>query len=146
MTSTTVVLSELFHRSQARLDGSIKSRVLVVIVNRQHDRGAHRLRLKIPKGVDDKRIKVGRDNDDYRAVVIELPDSGGYVLAAVRSHDDAYEYAASLRYGVNEVTGAYEVADQAATWRALDAADAEPVTETSPGPVLARSEEHTSEL
>ena len=137
MTSTTVVLSDLFQRSQARLDGSIKSRVLDFIVKLQHDPGSPGLRLKTPQGVDDKRIKVGRVNDDYRAVVIELPDSGGYVLAAVRSHDDAYEYAASLRYGVNEVTGAYEVADQAATWRALDAADAEPVTDQSPGPVLA---------
>src|SRR5699024_12781755 len=126
MTSTTVVLSDLLQRSQARLDGSIKSRVLDFIVKLQHDPGSPGLRLKTPQGVDDKRIKVGRVNDDYRAVVIELPDSGGYVLAAVRSLDDAYEYAASLRYGVNEVTGAYEVPDQAVTGRVVDGAAAAP--------------------
>lgn len=66
------------------------------IVKLQQDPASPGLQLKTPQGVTDPRIKVGRINDFWRAVVIALPDSAGYVLAAVRPHDDAYDYAARL--------------------------------------------------
>src|SRR5699024_5236265 len=81
------------------------------------------LQMKTPEGVDDNRIKVARVTDFFRAVLVALPEKSGYILASVQAHDDAYEYAARLRYGVNEVTGAFELANEADITTALDAAD-----------------------
>src|SRR5699024_10901304 len=75
-----------------------------------------------PQGVSDSRIKTARVNDNFRAVLIELPESNGYVLVAVKPHDDAYTYAERLRFGVNEVTGALEVVDEAALHEAVEQA------------------------
>lgn len=132
-----VVMSDLFQKSQSHLDGSMKSRVLDFIVKLQQNPDSPGLQLKSPQGVADSRVKVGRVNDFYRAVVVELPHGTGYVLAAVRPHDDAYDYAGRLRFGVNEVTGALEVADQAETLRMLDAVETSAATPPEATPVLA---------
>jgi len=114
-----IILSDLFQKTQADVDGSVKGKVLDFVVKLQQNPAAPGLRLKTPQGVEDSRIKVGRVNDFWRAVVIELPNGTGYVLAAVKPHDLAYDYAAGLRFGVNEVTGALEVVDQVATMQAM---------------------------
>lgn len=112
--SARVVMSDLFGRSYSELDGSIKNRVLDFIVKLQERPDAPGLDLKTPQGVSDHRVKTARVNDFWRAVLIELPESSGFVLVGVKPHDDAYVYAERLTFGVNEVTGALEVIDQAA--------------------------------
>lgn len=116
-----VVISDLFNRSYAGLDGSIKNRVLDFLVKLQQRPDIPGLDLKTPEGVADARIKTARVTDYWRAVLIELPESIGYVLVAVKPHDDAYTYAGRLRFGVNEVTGALEVIDAAALNEAVAA-------------------------
>lgn len=120
--STRVVTSDLFTRSYSDLDGSIKHRVLDFLMKLQERPDSPGLDLKTPEGVADKRIKTARVNDYWRAVLIELPRSRGFVLVGVKPHDDAYTYAARLRFGVNEVTGAAELVDEAALNEAITSA------------------------
>jgi hypothetical protein len=107
--STSVVLSDLFGRSYDDLDGSLKSRVMDFVVKLQRDPTSTGLDLKQPKGVRDRRVRTARVNDSWRAVLLALPHAVGYILVAVKPHDDAYTYASSLVAGVNEVTGALEI-------------------------------------
>jgi superfamily I DNA/RNA helicase len=113
-----VVMSDEFGRSYSGLDGQVKNRVLDFIVKLQERPDTPGLNIKTPSGVSDHRIKTARVSDFWRAVLIELPDSLGHILVAVKPHDDAYAFAQRVQVGVNEVTGALEVIDKAA----LDAA------------------------
>src|SRR5689334_4450915 len=99
--STAVVLSDLFASSYDKLDGSVQKRVMDFMVKLQREPGSPGLDLKRPQGVQDKRVKTARVNDFWRAVLIELPDSAGFILVAVKPHDDAYTYAAKLTFSVN---------------------------------------------
>ena len=90
------------------------------------------LDLKTPKGAADPRIKTARVTDMWRAVLIELPNSSGFVLVAVKPHDDAYAYAARLRFGVNDITGAAEVVDEAALEDAVTNAVKSPALAAAP--------------
>lgn len=134
--SARVVMSDLFGRSYSDLDGSIKNRVLDFVVKLQERPDMPGLDLKTPQGVVDPRIKTARVNDFWRAVLIELPESSGYVLVAVKPHDDAYTFAGRLRFGVNEVTGALEVVDEAALGEAVTRASATAADSASSTPVL----------
>ena len=107
--SASIVLSDLFGRSYNDLDGSLKSRVMDFVVKLQRDPTATGLDLKQPAGVQDRRVRTARVNDSWRAVLLALPDAAGYILVAVKPHDDAYIYANSLVASVNEVTGALEI-------------------------------------
>lgn len=134
--SGRVVMSDQFGRSYSDLDGSIKNRVLDFVVKLQERPDIPGLDLKTPEGVSDHRIKTARVSDFWRAVLIELPDSQGYVLVAVKPHDDAYSYAERLRFGVNEVTGALEVIDEAALYQAVESASPSQSDDTAATPVL----------
>ncbi|WP_410595381.1 UvrD-helicase domain-containing protein [Amycolatopsis sp. lyj-23] len=134
--SVRVVVSDLFSRSYNELDGSVKNRVLDFVVKLQERPDMPGLDLKIPEGVTDNRIKTARVTEFWRAILIELPNSHGYVLVGVKPHDDAYKFAGSLRFGVNEVTGALEVVDEAALGEAVTRAAAAQPAEGVPTPVL----------
>lgn len=134
--STRVVVSDLFGKSYSALDGSVKNRVLDFVVKLQERPDLTGLDLKTPEGVTDPRIKTARVTDFWRAVLIELPQAGGYVLVAVKPHDDAYTYAAKLRFGVNEVTGALDVVDAAALGEAITRARSVSSTQPRRSPVL----------
>lgn len=135
--SARIVMSDLFRRSYPDLDGSIKQRVLDFVVKLQERPDMPGLDLKTPKGVSDARIKTARVTDYWRAVLIELPGTHGYVLAAVKQHDDAYTFAGRLRFGVNEVTGALEVVDEAALAEAVMRTTAPEAVRGGPAPILA---------
>lgn len=133
-------MSDLFGRSYSELDGSIKNRVLDFVMKLQDRPDMPGLDVKTPEGVTDSRIKTARVTIDWRAVLIQLPESNGYLLVAVKPHDDAYTYAGKLRFGVNEVTGALEVVDAAALNEAVTQAEptgsGEPEGARSAKPVL----------
>ena len=110
--TASVVISDLFQKSCDQLDGSLKARVLDFIMKLQRDPDATGLDLKMPAGVRDRRVRTARVNDNFRAVLFELPE--GYILAAVKPHDAAYAYATRLQFEVNAATGAAEILDLAA--------------------------------
>lgn len=130
-----VILSDLFQTSYDSLDGSLKARVMDFLMKLQRDPDSPGLDLKLPKGTVDRRVRTARVNDDYRAVLLELPDRAGYVLAAVKSHDEAYRFAERVVFSVNEVTGALELLDPAPLREALVDAVARGDTAGS-GPIL----------
>lgn len=134
--SSRVVMSDLFGRSYSELDGSLKHRVLDFIVKLQERPDAPGLDLKRPAGVADPRVMTARVTDFWRAVLIELPESHGFILVAVKPHDDAYTYATRLRFGVNEVTGALELVDQATLDEAVTRASAEQLRRPTAEPIL----------
>jgi len=107
--STSVVVSDLFGRAYDDLDGSLKGRVMDFVVKLQRDPTATGLDLKQPTAVQDRRVRTARVNDSWRAVLLALPDAAGYILVAVKPHDDAYTYASGLVASVNEMTGALEI-------------------------------------
>ncbi|RCW45886.1 UvrD-like helicase family protein [Halopolyspora algeriensis] len=134
--SVRVVMSDLFSGSYSDLDGNVKNRVLDFVVKLQERPDMPGLDVKTPTGVSDSRIKTARVNDFWRAVLIELPESSGYVLVAVKPHDDAYTFAGRLRFGVNEVTGALEVVDQASLNEAITRVETTDTAAESPAPIL----------
>ncbi|MGJ7908228.1 UvrD-helicase domain-containing protein [Actinopolyspora sp. H202] len=134
--STRVVISDLFENSYKDLENSIKNKVLDFIVKLQTNPDLPGLNIKTPQGVTNKRIKTGKVSDFWRAVLIELPESCGYVMVAVKPHDDAYTYAGKLRFGVNEVTGALEVVNEAALNEAISHASSSGSHQARPTPIL----------
>ena len=132
-----VVISDLFQKSCDQLDGSMKARVLDFIMKLQRDPSATGLDLKMPSGVRDRRVRTARVNDNFRAVLFELPE--GFILASVKPHDDAYNYAGRLEFGVNTATGAAEILDLAAAASAVSsAADAAVSAPRDKPPVLGK--------
>ncbi len=104
-----IVIDQRFRKT--KLDGAVKGRVLDFITKVQENPDAIGLDIKIPQGVVDNRVRTGRVTDNWRAVLIALPKSAGFILVTVKPHDDAYTYAAQLRVEVNEVTGALGIYD-----------------------------------
>jgi len=120
--STSVVLSDLFGRSYDQLDGAVKGRVMDFVVKLQRDPTAKGLHLEPMSGARDRRVRTGRVSDFWRAVLIKLPDDAGYILVAVKPHDEANVYATNLLVSVNEVTGAAEIVDVEQLATAIDRA------------------------
>jgi mRNA-degrading endonuclease RelE of RelBE toxin-antitoxin system len=132
--TVNVILSDIFQKSYDKLDGSMKSRVLDFIMKVQQDPGNAGLDLKIPKGAKDKTVRTARVNDNFRAVLFQIP--AGYTLAYVGPHDDAYSYAERAELGVNPATSAAEINDHAtAVATARQAASAAALAAT---PLLAK--------
>lgn len=63
----------------------------------------------------DRRVRTGRINSKYRAILFELHGKGEshYVLIDVLNHDDAYELAGRATLRINPVTGVTELLQQA---------------------------------
>jgi hypothetical protein len=114
-----VIINDLFVKANEDLDGAVKGKVLNFITKLQLDPTAKGLDLKPPKGAADKRVRTARVDDFWRAVLFELPNAGGFVLATVKPHDDAYQYAANVRLRINGATGVLELFDPAAIEKAL---------------------------
>lgn len=122
----TVLMHEQFDASYDKLDGSIKDRVLNFMVRLQREPNARGLDLKHPKGAQSY-VRTARVNDFYRAVLItagSAADKQFLSLLAVKKHDDAYEFASSVRAQVNEKTGAIEIVDDEALRRVIGEANA----------------------
>ena len=68
----------------------------------------------------DKRMRTGRVNKQYRAVMFELQSSTGqhFVLIDVLDHDDAYALATTVRMRSNPVSGVTQLDYGAAGWSA----------------------------
>lgn len=122
--TTAIVLSDLWSGSYNELDGSVKHKVMDFVVKLQRDPTTPGLDLKQPATAIDKRLRTARVNDFWRAVLIELPGSAGYVLVAVKPHDDAYVFARNLVMSVNEITGALEIVNTEALATAVTKAAA----------------------
>ncbi|WP_043679658.1 UvrD-helicase domain-containing protein [Nocardia vulneris] len=120
---TQVLIHDLFHKSFAALDGSIRNKVMPFILKIQQEPNATGLDLKQPKGASNKYVRTARVNDQYRAVLLaagEGASTPALYLIAIKNHDEAYEYAEKLTLQVNAKTGAAELFDAVALDEAVD--------------------------
>lgn len=98
--------------SGLKLDGSLQKPVMNFLQKLAQDPAHPSLRIKTLHNTADKRVRTGRVNDQFRAVLFELKDATThhFVLVDVDSHDEGNEKAqrldpASLRLTVNPVNG-----------------------------------------
>ncbi len=98
--------------SGLKLDGSLQKPVMNFLQKLAQDPAHPSLRIKTLHNAADKRVRTGRVNDQFRAVLFELKDATThhFVLVDVDSHDEGNEKAqrldpASLRLTVNPVNG-----------------------------------------
>lgn len=147
----SIVMSKQFADETAKMDGTLKQKVLTFMGKFQRgvDGG---LDLKQPKSARSSAVFTARVNDNYRAV---LADVGGeaWALISVRPHDDAYDFAGTLRVEVNPRTGGFDIIDETAlataralaagTTRVVEAPDTPTVQEatTEPEPELVELDE-----
>ncbi|QIZ35376.1 DEAD/DEAH box helicase [Saccharopolyspora sp. ASAGF58] len=108
-----------------KLDGSLKKNAWDLMLKLSSSENSNGLNLKMPQGAIDRRVRVARVNDNFRAVLFDASNPGEafYVLVAIKPHDLAYQYAATLKMQVNPMNGVFEV---------LKSADAEPVAVEPP--------------
>lgn len=72
------------------------------------------LHLEKVAGARDPRVRTIRIDQSYRGVVLAPRRGEEYVLFTVQPHDDAYAYATSRRFTVNQVLGVLEERNQQA--------------------------------
>ncbi|GAB2481103.1 3'-5' exonuclease [Promicromonospora xylanilytica] len=94
------------------LDGDVAGKAWKFIEKLRQDDTAPGLRIKALKGAADRRIRTGRVNDNYRAVLVKLTGSDEeprYIFLGIFKHDVANEHAANLVFRRNPQTSAAEV-------------------------------------
>ena len=105
-----VIMHKEFHRS-LNLDGSLKSRAWDFAIKLSSDADITGLDIKIPRNAVDRRVRTGRVDLNHRAVLFAVGDANEpmWLLAAIKPHDAAYEYAQTLTLEVNPANGAMEI-------------------------------------
>lgn len=102
-------------RKSLEIDGSLKQRAWDFLTKLMEDPASPGLHIEPIKGSRDDRVRTGRVNDAYRAVmflVAETPEPH-FVLAAVAEHDRANALAERIVLTTNPVSGVLEVHEEA---------------------------------
>jgi len=60
-------------------------------------------------GSKDKRLHSVRIDQDYRGIILKQYDGGAYIFLWIDKHDDAYNWAARHKFGVNKHTGSIQI-------------------------------------
>ncbi|SDM41768.1 UvrD/REP helicase N-terminal domain-containing protein [Geodermatophilus siccatus] len=121
-----VIMSKQFTKD-LDVDGSLRPRAWEFLHKLMADHTVPGLHIEPINGSRDSRVRTGRVNDNYRAVlflVAEQPEPN-FVLAAIKKHDEANRLAARLTLRVNPVNGVLEFFDEEAV-----------VTAPGPQPVI----------
>lgn len=61
------------------------------------------------QGSKDKRLHSVRIDQDYRGIILKQYDGGAYIFLWIDKHDDAYNWAARHKFGVNKHTGSIQI-------------------------------------
>src|SRR4051794_23735185 len=113
----TVVIAKQYEKD-LRVDGSMKARAWDFMMKLNNDPDAVGLDLKMPQNVVDRRVRTARVDQNFRAVLFALPNDM-LVMAAIKPHDEAYEYAGTLRLEINAANGAMELIAEEAIQRTV---------------------------
>lgn len=113
----TVVIAKQYEKD-LRVDGSMKARAWDFMMKLNNDPDAVGLDLKMPQNVVDRRVRTARVDQNFRAVLFALPNDM-LVMAAIKPHDEAYDYAGSLRLEINAANGAMELIAEEAIRRTV---------------------------
>jgi superfamily I DNA/RNA helicase len=114
--------------SKEKLDGSIKKQVFDFLRKLQEDDTSPGLRIKRLTAQRDKRVRTGRVNDMWRAVLfkMEVPGETHYVYIGTWPHDKANSIAMSSVLTFNSALGVPEIINQGAPDTEARAAEAGP--------------------
>ncbi|HLS49764.1 MAG TPA: ATP-dependent helicase, partial [Actinomycetaceae bacterium] len=109
----TVTLAKQFTK-QIDVDGSLKNRAWDFLRKVMSDPTAPGLHIEPIVGSRDSRVRTGRINDGYRAVMflVDEDPEPAYVLAAIAAHDDANALAERLVLRTNPVNGVVELLNE----------------------------------
>jgi len=119
-----------------KLDGSVKAKVMTFLQKLAADDSATGLHVEPIQKAADPRVRTGRVDEFYRAVMFRLDGHGEthYVIHGVWPHDDAIAVASRVRLTVNPVNGLPQIEELAAS----AAEPTAPTTPTAPAPVSIR--------
>ncbi|MEX5635480.1 3'-5' exonuclease [Parafrankia sp. FMc2] len=121
---SNITMSRQFRR-RLDIDGSLKQRAWDFLTKLMADPASPGLHIEPIRNSADPRVRTGRVNDNFRAVMFLVAESPEphFVLAAVAKHDEANALAQRLVLTTNPVSGVLEVIE-----------NAEPVLPTMPPP------------
>ncbi|MEV7989045.1 UvrD-helicase domain-containing protein [Micromonospora sp. NPDC085948] len=90
-----------------KIDGSIKSKAMTFLQKLSADDTTPGLHVEPIAGAADSRVRTGRVDQFWRAVMFRLDGAGGchYVIHGVWPHDDAIAVAGRVRLKVNPING-----------------------------------------
>jgi len=98
--------------TQQHLDKHVRGMAFQFLTKLCEDDTAPGLHIEPINNSVDKRVRTGRVNQQYRAVLYKLAQEAGeptYLLAGVWNHDDAIEYARKHSLRTNPVNGMLEL-------------------------------------
>lgn len=98
-------------KAMGKLDGSIKRKVYDFLEKIQADDTAPGLHIEPIKGATDARVRTGRVDLNYRAILFRLDPAGGdttYVYMGTWKHDEANNLAEQSTLRVNKINGTVE--------------------------------------
>lgn len=99
------------HKGLPKIDGSIKSRVWDFLEKLAKDPSSVGLHIEPIRNSQDKRVRTGRVNDFWRAVLFKLNKNGGthWLIYGVFPHDKAIALAKKITLDFNPVSGVSEI-------------------------------------
>lgn len=109
----TIIMS----KPASRLEPAMKRKAYAFIEKLTADDTAPGLHIEPIHGSADPRVRTGRVDDRYRAVMFRVPQgtTAAYVLYGIWPHDDAITMAKKARLQVNPVSGIAEIIEAAPT-------------------------------
>ncbi|NKG19882.1 3'-5' exonuclease [Paeniglutamicibacter terrestris] len=104
----------VFAKTKDKLDNSVKSLVMNFLEKLQSDDTTHGLNIEPLKNVSDPRVRTGRVNDMWRAVLFKLNTASAptYVYYGTWPHDKAIDIAQRSVLQMNPVFGIPEIIEQ----------------------------------
>jgi UvrD-like helicase C-terminal domain/AAA domain len=126
----TVVIAKQYEKD-LRVDGSMKARAWDFMMKLNADPDGGGLDLKMPHGAADRRVRTARVDQNFRAVLFALPPDL-LVMAAIKPHDEAYDFAKTIRLDINPANGAMELIAEQTIQRAVQEFSQKPQTSDAP--------------
>ena len=100
MAESTIIMS----KQALKLDGSLKPKAFTFLEKLTTDDTAPGLHIEPVKKCRDSRVRTGRVDQQYRAVLFKLTGEDGnrrYVLEGFYNHDEAYDVAPRVELAIN---------------------------------------------
>jgi len=109
----TIIMGKL----ASKIDGSIRGKAMTFLQKLSVDDTAPGLHIEPIRNAIDPRVRTGRVNDSWRAVMFRLDSDGErhYVIHGIWAHDDANAVAQRVRLSVNPINGLPQIDEIAPT-------------------------------
>ena len=107
MAESTIVMS----KQANKLDGFLKAKTYTFLAKLAADDALPGLTVEKVKNCRDSRVRTGRVDDQYRAVLFKITGEGRnhYVLEGIYNHDQAYNVASRVELAINPLNGIPEI-------------------------------------